>query len=176
MQWHPDKNPTASKKESEAKFKQFLEAYNVFIDPPRRPIYDASSQAYSSISTPQAPSRSYSKNTSWSQSNNRSEDYDGVAGEAGVMEQNKFRTVEEILTVAVKPGWKQVTKITFPSGHVFVIDEKPHGLYKREGNDLVYNQRVSLLDVVMGKTLKLPSLNGRSIITVYVYRHFEIRL
>ncbi|KAK9090610.1 hypothetical protein Sjap_023787 [Stephania japonica] len=87
-----------------------------------------------------------------------------------------IRTTEEILTFAVKPGWKKGTKITFPEkGNqeagavpgdlVFVIDEKPHGLYKRDGNDLVINQRISLLDALTGKNLNLPTLDGR---TIYV--------
>lgn len=40
MKYHPDKNPTTSKKEAEAKFKQISEAYDVLSDPRRRQIYD----------------------------------------------------------------------------------------------------------------------------------------
>ncbi|KAL3819357.1 hypothetical protein ACJIZ3_005262 [Penstemon smallii] len=38
MIWHPDKN--ANKQESEAKFKQISEAYDVLSDPQKRQIYD----------------------------------------------------------------------------------------------------------------------------------------
>ncbi|XVF34446.1 hypothetical protein REPUB_Repub18cG0059600 [Reevesia pubescens] len=72
----------------------------------------------------------------------------------------------EILTIDVKPGWKKGTKITFPdkgneqpnllpADLVFVIDEKPHDFYKRDGNDLLVNQRVSLADALGGTTINL---------------------
>ncbi|PPR92323.1 hypothetical protein GOBAR_AA28341 [Gossypium barbadense] len=80
----------------------------------------------------------------------------------------------EILTVDVKPGWKKGTKITFPdkgneqpnqlpADLVFVIDEKPHDLYKRDGNDLVVNQRVLLAEALGGTTVNLVTLDGRNL-------------
>ncbi|GMP51227.1 hypothetical protein CsSME_00017542 [Camellia sinensis var. sinensis] len=39
MKWHPDKNPN-NKKDSEAKFKQISEAYDVLSDPQKRAVYD----------------------------------------------------------------------------------------------------------------------------------------
>ncbi|KAF8408041.1 hypothetical protein HHK36_007181 [Tetracentron sinense] len=86
----------------------------------------------------------------------------------------KPRTVEEILAIDIKPGWKKGTKITFPekgnqepgiipADLVFVVDEKPHAVYKRDGNDLVVNQRISLLDALTGKILNLTTLDGRNL-------------
>lgn len=80
----------------------------------------------------------------------------------------------EILTIDVKPGWKKGTKITFndkgneqpnqlPADLVFVIDEKPHDFYKRDGNDLIVNQRVSLAEALGGTTINLVSLDGRNL-------------
>ncbi|XP_022730800.1 dnaJ homolog subfamily B member 4-like [Durio zibethinus] len=80
----------------------------------------------------------------------------------------------EILTIDVKPWWKKGTKITFPdkvnelpnqlpADLVFVIDEKPHDFYKRDGNDLVVNQRVSLAEALGGTTINLVSLDGRNL-------------
>ncbi|KAK9273100.1 hypothetical protein L1049_017907 [Liquidambar formosana] len=80
----------------------------------------------------------------------------------------------EILTIDVKPGWKKGTKITFPdkgnehpnqlpADLVFVIDEKPHDVYKRDGNDLVMNQRVSLAEALAGTTVNLTTLDGRNL-------------
>nr|XP_023905868.1 dnaJ homolog subfamily B member 1 [Quercus suber]POF19233.1 dnaj like subfamily b member 4 [Quercus suber] len=87
----------------------------------------------------------------------------------------KFRTLEEILTVEIKPGWKKGTKITFPekgnqepgiipADVVFVVDEKPHALYKRDGNDLVVNQEITLLEALTGKTIDLTTLDGRNLV------------
>ncbi|KAI3848909.1 hypothetical protein MKW92_012368 [Papaver armeniacum] len=78
----------------------------------------------------------------------------------------------EILTIDVKPGWKKGTKITFPdkgneqanqlpADLVFVIDEKPHEVYKRDGNDLIVSQKVSLAEALAGMTVKLVTLDGR---------------
>uniref|UniRef100_A0A5B7BHD8 Putative Chaperone DnaJ, C-terminal n=1 Tax=Davidia involucrata TaxID=16924 RepID=A0A5B7BHD8_DAVIN len=89
-------------------------------------------------------------------------------------ESGKPKTVEEVLAIDIKPGWKKGTKITFPEkGNqepgvvpgdlIFVVDEKPHALFKRDGNDLVINQRISLLEALTGKTLNLITLDGRNI-------------
>ncbi|KAG0490647.1 hypothetical protein HPP92_007510 [Vanilla planifolia] len=80
----------------------------------------------------------------------------------------------EILTIDVKPGWKKGTKITFPekgnekanqlpADLVFVIDEKPHEVYNRDGNDLVVHKKVSLVEALTGTSLKLNSLDGRDL-------------
>ncbi|KAE8682732.1 SPOC domain / Transcription elongation factor S-II protein, putative isoform 1 [Hibiscus syriacus] len=80
----------------------------------------------------------------------------------------------EILTIDVKPGWKKGTKITFPdkgnelpnqlpADLVFIIDGKPHDLYKRDGNDLIVNQRVSLAEALGGTTINLVTLDGRNL-------------
>lgn len=80
----------------------------------------------------------------------------------------------EILTIDVKPGWKKGTKITFPdkgneqlnqlpADLVFVIDEKLHSTYKRDGNDLIINQRVSLAEALGGTTVNLTTLDGRNL-------------
>ena len=52
------------------------------------------------------------------------------------------------MKIEVKPGWRKGTKITFegvgdekpgylPADIVFLIDEKKHPLFRREGNDLI---------------------------------------
>ncbi|VVB12852.1 unnamed protein product [Arabis nemorensis] len=86
--------------------------------------------------------------------------------------------VEEILTIDIKPGWKKGTKITFqgkgneqrgiiPSDLVFIVDEKPHSVYKRDGNDLVVVQKISLMEALTGYTAQVTTLDGR-ILTVLV--------
>lgn len=86
----------------------------------------------------------------------------------------KPTTVEEVLAIDIKPGWKKGTKITFPEkGNqeagllpgdlIFVIDEKPHATFKRDGNDLLVYQKLSLLEALTGKTLNLTTLDGRDL-------------
>ncbi|KAE8672968.1 hypothetical protein F3Y22_tig00111832pilonHSYRG00050 [Hibiscus syriacus] len=89
-------------------------------------------------------------------------------------EFGKAKTVDEILKIDIKPGWKKGTKITFPekgnhepgftpSDLIFVIDEKPHAVFKRDRNDLIVNQKISLLEALTGITLSLTTLDGRNL-------------
>lgn len=82
--------------------------------------------------------------------------------------------VEEILTINVKPGWKKGTKITFPekgneqpnvtpADVVFIIDEKPHSVFTRDGNDLILTKRISLAEALTGYTVQLTTLDGRNL-------------
>jgi DnaJ homolog subfamily B member 4 len=84
-------------------------------------------------------------------------------------------TESEILTIDIKPGWKKGTKITFPdkgneqpnqlpADLVFVIDEKPHDLYTREGNDLLVHRKIDLVDALAGTTVSLKTLDGRDLV------------
>ncbi|XP_030513115.1 dnaJ homolog subfamily B member 4-like isoform X1 [Rhodamnia argentea] len=85
------------------------------------------------------------------------------------------KSVEETLKIDIKPGWKKGTKITFPEkgNHepgtippdlIFVIEEKLHDVFKREGSDLVVTQKVTLLEALTAKTLNLMTLDGRNLI------------
>eukprot|EP01105_Mastigella_eilhardi_P013265 TRINITY_DN3013_c0_g1_i1.p1 TRINITY_DN3013_c0_g1~~TRINITY_DN3013_c0_g1_i1.p1 ORF type:complete len:370 (-),score=82.94 TRINITY_DN3013_c0_g1_i1:94-1203(-) len=83
------------------------------------------------------------------------------------------RQESKILTVDVKPGWKEGTRITFdkegddlhpgevpPADIVFVVRQKPHSLYTRDGDDLVYTVSVTLTQALTGTTLTLPHVDG----------------
>ncbi|KAK7827608.1 dnaj like protein subfamily b member 4 [Quercus suber] len=203
MIWHPDKNPI-NKSEAEAKFKRISEAYDVLSDPQKRQIYDLyGEEALKSGQIP--PPQPSSSASSSSRVHNhhftiasttttirrrfgstrvmrrifmlRFSDPRAMAELAveEAVEPGKFRTLEEILTVEIKPGWKKGTKITFPekgnqepgiipADVVFVVDEKPHALYKRDGNDLVVNQEITLLEALTGKTIDLTTLDGRNLV------------
>lgn len=99
----------------------------------------------------------------------------------------KTMTVEEILTINIKPGWKKGTKITFPekgnekpgvipADLVFIIDEKPHKVFTRDGNDLVVTQKISLAEALSGFTVRLTTLDGRTLtipINNVIYPNYE---
>ena len=66
---------------------------------------------------------------------------------------------EKVLTINVKPGWKSGTKITFqregdqapnkiPADIVFIIRDKPHQHFKREGPDLRHTCKITLKEVI----------------------------
>ncbi|XP_023643995.1 dnaJ homolog subfamily B member 1 isoform X3 [Capsella rubella] len=96
------------------------------------------------------------------------------SADAGGQTNRKTPPVEEILKIDITPGWKKGTKITFPekgnqepgvtpADLIFVIDEKPHSVYKRDGNDLIVDKKVSLLEALTGLTLSLTTLDGRNL-------------
>lgn len=84
------------------------------------------------------------------------------------------RMDEKILEINVKAGWKKGTTITFPSegdeapGVVpadlaFVIGEKPHARFSREGNDLVYTARITLAQALSNCTITVRTLDDRTL-------------
>lgn len=84
------------------------------------------------------------------------------------------RKEDKILEVQIKKGWKEGTKITFPkegdetptnipADIVFVLKDKPHRMFKRDGSDIVYTAKVSLRDALCGCTVNAPTLDGRTL-------------
>ncbi|KAM7250966.1 hypothetical protein ACFE04_022849 [Oxalis oulophora] len=86
----------------------------------------------------------------------------------------KPRTVEEILKIDIKPGWKKGTKVTFPekgnqepgvipADLIFVVDEKPHPNFTRDGNDLIVDKKLTLVEALTGQTFTITTLDGRKL-------------
>lgn len=83
--------------------------------------------------------------------------------------------VQEVVEVAVQPGWKEGTKLTFagkgdelsPGGPaadlVLLVQQAPHPSLTRAGNDLLTTARVPLRDALVGgcATVRLP--DGRPV-------------
>ena len=46
---------------------------------------------------------------------------------------------------------------------VFVITEKPHSLFRREGSDLYYSHRLLLVDALCGTNFIITHLDGRKL-------------
>eukprot|EP01090_Pellita_catalonica_P006560 TRINITY_DN1681_c0_g2_i1.p1 TRINITY_DN1681_c0_g2~~TRINITY_DN1681_c0_g2_i1.p1 ORF type:complete len:346 (-),score=73.08 TRINITY_DN1681_c0_g2_i1:6-1022(-) len=76
--------------------------------------------------------------------------------------------------ITIKPGWKDGTKITYTEAGdespwmtagdvVFIIKEKPHPNFKREGNDLIYKAPISLETALCGGHLSIPSIEGKTL-------------
>lgn len=79
---------------------------------------------------------------------------------------------DKVLTIDIKPGWKAGTKITFPregdqspntipADIVFIIKDKAHPYFKRDGVDLVYHARITLREALLGATIQVPTLDNR---------------
>jgi DnaJ-class molecular chaperone len=81
---------------------------------------------------------------------------------------------EKTLEINVKPGWKKGTTITFenegdeepgviPADIQFILGEKPHDRFERDGNDLIYNAKISLAEALAGTRLDILTLDGRTL-------------
>lgn len=77
-------------------------------------------------------------------------------------------TEEKVLEIQIHPGWKSGTKIRFPKAGnelangdsqdlIFVVEEKPDDTFSREGNDLVAQMSVDLVEALTGSPPLTPS-------------------
>ena len=82
--------------------------------------------------------------------------------------------ISNILVINIKPGWKEGTKITFnnagdelrgqqPQDIVFIIKEKRHPIYKREGDDIKININITLKEALCGCSKYIKLLNGEDL-------------
>jgi len=89
-------------------------------------------------------------------------------------ELGNARAEEKVLTVTVKPGWKAGTKITFakegdkipgkiPADIAFVIRDKPHAIFARDGSNIVITSKIPLRDALCGTIIEIPTLEGRQV-------------
>ncbi|KAM6972340.1 dnaJ homolog subfamily B member 1b [Aplochiton taeniatus] len=89
-------------------------------------------------------------------------------------DRHTARTEDKILEVEIKRGWKEGTKITFPkegdetpynipADVVFVVKNKQHSVFRRDGSDLIYPVKVSLREALCGCTVRAPTLDGRTV-------------
>ncbi|KAJ2791295.1 Molecular chaperone (DnaJ super) [Coemansia linderi] len=155
LKWHPDRHAD-DKQDAEVKFKNISEAYEVLSDKQKRQIYDTygeeglkGGEIYNGCTKKLKVTRR-------------------VLGQAGAVS-----TSEKVLQVDVKPGWKAGTKIRFQKegddmGHgaqdiVFVLEEKPHPLFKRDGDDLKVDMTLTLEEALCGFKKPVQLLSGKTI-------------
>ncbi|KAG2176602.1 hypothetical protein INT44_007266 [Umbelopsis vinacea] len=83
-------------------------------------------------------------------------------------------TTDKILTINVKAGWKAGTKIRFPGegdeldhGETqdieFIVEEKPHPVFKREGDNLTMAVQLTLVEALTGFVKQIKTLDGRTL-------------
>ncbi|XP_010779913.1 dnaJ homolog subfamily B member 5-like [Notothenia coriiceps] len=83
-----------------------------------------------------------------------------------------LRSEEKVLNVVVKKGWKAGTKITFPregdetpnntpADITFILRDKEHQQYKRDGSNIVFTAKITLKEALCGCTVNVPTLDSR---------------
>lgn len=82
---------------------------------------------------------------------------------------------DKILEIDVRPGWKSGTKITFnqegdqspnalAADVIFIIKDKPHPYFKRDGSDIKYTAKISLRDALTcNSVIRVPTLDGEPV-------------
>jgi len=84
-----------------------------------------------------------------------------------------YKTDSKVLTVDLKRGWKEGTKITFnkegdekpgyeAENIVFIIKQKPHDSWERDGNNLKKKIDVPLKTGILGGSVDLKLLDGKT--------------
>ena len=81
----------------------------------------------------------------------------------------------KVMTINIKPGWKVGTKINFANEgdyqrecHArqtvqFILEEKPHPIFKREGNNLKMNLPLTFKESLCGFSKEVNTIDGRRI-------------
>ena len=101
--------------------------------------------------------------------------FNGATKKMKVTRTRRTGTSEKILTIDVRPGWKENTKLTYegegdegPSGVpgdvIFIVKEKPHPKYKRVNNDIYYRIPITLTEALTGVQRKIENLDGEELI------------
>lgn len=88
-------------------------------------------------------------------------------------EYGHTRKESKDITLNIKPGYKSGTKIRFhgegdrrpgmTQDIVFVIKEKPHDRFKREGNDLIMDINITLCEALTGFSRTIKSIQGKTL-------------
>ncbi|KAK3685007.1 DnaJ domain-containing protein [Podospora appendiculata] len=85
----------------------------------------------------------------------------------------KRTTTDTVLEVPIKPGLKKGSKIRFKGvgdqeeggqqDLVFIVEEKPHALYTREGDDLVHTVDLDLKEALTGWKRTVTTIDGKNL-------------
>ncbi|KAK1776488.1 DnaJ domain-containing protein [Copromyces sp. CBS 386.78] len=88
-------------------------------------------------------------------------------------ETGKRTTSDTVLEVPIKPGLKKGSKIRFKGvgdqeeggqqDLVFIVEEKPHPLYTRDGNDLHHTVDLELKEALTGWKRTITTIDGKNL-------------
>jgi len=81
---------------------------------------------------------------------------------------------DKVIKIDVKPGWKAGTKVTFakegdkipgkiPADIAFIIRDKPHQIFTRDGANIKYTYKIDLREALCGTVIQVPTLEGKKV-------------
>merc|ERR1712180_79237 len=81
---------------------------------------------------------------------------------------------DKVLKIKIKAGWKSGTKVTFsqegdripgkiPADIAFIIRDKPHPLFTRDGTNLTFTYKIPLREALCGSVIQVPTLEGKKV-------------
>ena len=93
---------------------------------------------------------------------------------ASKKKSKRWYTETNILEINIKPGWKSGTKINFKgAGDIlinkpkqdihFIIEEKPHPVFNRKGDDLRIIINLNLKEALCGTEKEITTLDGKNL-------------
>ncbi|KAK8893811.1 Molecular chaperone (DnaJ superfamily) [Tritrichomonas musculus] len=100
--------------------------------------------------------------------------YTGTSKKLKVTRTVNGHEEENIINLDIKPGWKDGTKITYPGEGdvepgrppqdvVFIIKERQDPVFKREKDDLIIEQSISLRQALCGFKIKQKGIDGKDL-------------
>jgi len=89
-------------------------------------------------------------------------------------DDGRLTNEDKVLKINVKPGWKSGTKVTFsqegdkvpgkiPADIAFIIRDKPHPVFSRDGTNLKYTYKIPLREALCGSVVQVPTLDGKKV-------------
>eukprot|EP00092_Neocalanus_flemingeri_P054269 GFUD01063906.1.p1 GENE.GFUD01063906.1~~GFUD01063906.1.p1 ORF type:complete len:363 (+),score=90.88 GFUD01063906.1:134-1222(+) len=89
-------------------------------------------------------------------------------------EDGSLTQEDNVLEINIKPGWKSGTKVTFseegdqipgkiPADISFIIRDKPHPIFTRDGANIKYTYKVPLREALCGTIVQVPTLDGKKV-------------
>ena len=90
-----------------------------------------------------------------------------------IQRHGQVQTAEKVLVLNVKPGWKAGTKLTFKGEGdeyddfrqdiEFVLEEKKHDIFTRDGDNLKSNVVISLKEALLGCQKSVVGIDGSEV-------------
>ncbi|KAI4833435.1 hypothetical protein KUCAC02_016339 [Chaenocephalus aceratus] len=159
LRFHPDKNKSPN---AEDKFKEIAEAYDVLSDPNKKDIYDRFGEE-DFFGGRNPFDQFFGARNGGPDEDMDTEDpfarFGWAVGWAGSLAPSALAWEGWDLTVAL--GGPDPHKHSSRRG--FVVKDKAHRVFKREGSDIVYTAKISLRDALCGCTVNAPTLDGRTV-------------